>query len=98
MLQSGPKVFESIFRHLIAKPRSPIIVHCTAGKDRTGVFIMLLFGLCGVDDEVIAREYELTNLGYWGKLLKTSKVVGDTHMLTVMPCTCFIFRIGGAAC
>jgi protein tyrosine phosphatase len=69
MLQSGPKVFETIFRHLIANPRSPFIVHCTAGKDRTGVFIMLLLGLCGVDDEVIAREYELTNLGYWGKLL-----------------------------
>jgi hypothetical protein len=29
---------------------------------------MLLLGLCGVDDEVIAREYELTNLGYWGKI------------------------------
>jgi hypothetical protein len=27
---------------------------------------MLLLGLCGVDDEVIAREYELTNLGWWG--------------------------------
>jgi len=65
MLQSGPQVFERIFRHLIANPRSPFIIHCTAGKDRTGVFIMLLLGLCGVDDEVIAREYELTNLGYW---------------------------------
>lgn len=68
MLQSGPQVFERIFRHLIANPRSPFIIHCTAGKDRTGVFIMLLLGLCGVDDEVIAREYELTNLGYWGKI------------------------------
>lgn len=66
MLQSGPQVFERIFRYLIANPRSPFIIHCTAGKDRTGVFVMLLLGLCGVDDEVIAREYELTNLGWWG--------------------------------
>ncbi|CAO3689494.1 unnamed protein product [Umbelopsis ramanniana] len=65
MLQSGPQVFERIFRYLIANPRSPFIIHCTAGKDRTGVFVMLLLGLCGVDDEVIAREYELTNLGWW---------------------------------
>jgi hypothetical protein len=68
MLQSGPQVFAGIFKYLISNPRSPFIIHCTAGKDRTGVFVMLLLGLCGVDDEVIAREYELTNLGYWGKL------------------------------
>ncbi|KAG1488948.1 hypothetical protein G6F54_011792 [Rhizopus delemar] len=42
-----------------------IIVHCTAGKDRTGIFGMLLLGLCGVDDEIIANEYALSNLGYW---------------------------------
>ncbi|CAO3674778.1 unnamed protein product [Umbelopsis vinacea] len=65
MLQSGPQVFAGIFKYLISNPRSPFIIHCTAGKDRTGVFVMLLLGLCGVDDEVIAREYELTNLGYW---------------------------------
>ncbi|HUA95973.1 MAG TPA: tyrosine-protein phosphatase, partial [Acidimicrobiales bacterium] len=30
----------------------PVIVHCTAGKDRTGVLVAVLMALLGVDDEV----------------------------------------------
>lgn len=40
-----------------------MIVHCTAGKDRTGVLCALILSLCGVDDEVVAREYSLTTFG-----------------------------------
>ncbi|KAG1449304.1 hypothetical protein G6F56_008682 [Rhizopus delemar] len=42
-----------------------MVIHCSAGKDRTGVFVMVLLGLCGVDDEIIAKEYEMSNLGYF---------------------------------
>jgi len=49
--------------HLAHEPEKPIIVHCTAGKDRTGVLCALILNLCGVADEVIAKEYELTELG-----------------------------------
>lgn len=35
----------------------------TAGKDRTGVLCALLLSLCGVDDETVAKEYELTETG-----------------------------------
>ena len=38
----------------------PIVVHCTAGKDRTGVATALILGALGVDDETIATDYELT--------------------------------------
>ncbi|SCU77931.1 LAMI_0A02828g1_1 [Lachancea mirantina] len=37
--------------------------NCAAGKDRTGVLAMLILGLLGVDDDTIAREYELTTIG-----------------------------------
>jgi len=40
-----------------------LIVHCTAGKDRTGVLCALILSLCGVDDEVVAYEYSLTEVG-----------------------------------
>jgi hypothetical protein len=40
-----------------------LIVHCTAGKDRTGVICALVLSLCGVDDEVVAHEYSLTEVG-----------------------------------
>lgn len=38
-------------------------MHCTAGKDRTGVLVALLLSLCGVADDVVAHEYSLTDLG-----------------------------------
>ncbi|RUS15872.1 protein-tyrosine phosphatase-like protein [Endogone sp. FLAS-F59071] len=65
ILSNAPPHFSVIFRHMLRNPQSPLLIHCTAGKDRTGVFCMLTLGLCGVDDEVICREYELTERGYW---------------------------------
>jgi protein tyrosine/serine phosphatase len=46
-------------------------VHCTAGKDRTGVLCALLLSLCGVEDDIVAGEYALTEagLGHWTELL-----------------------------
>lgn len=45
----------------IAEPDGgPVVFHCTAGKDRTGVLAGLLLRLLGVDDEVIVEDYALT--------------------------------------
>lgn len=38
----------------------PALVHCAAGKDRTGIVIMLALALCDVPDEHIAHDYEMT--------------------------------------
>jgi protein-tyrosine phosphatase len=38
----------------------PVIFHCAAGKDRTGVLAALLLGLLGVADETIVEDYALT--------------------------------------
>ncbi|KAI8974714.1 tyrosine phosphatase family-domain-containing protein [Pilobolus umbonatus] len=69
ILEKGAPYYRNIFIHLIENhsidSNKSIIVHCTAGKDRTGLFGMLLLGLCGVDEEIIANEYALSNLGYW---------------------------------
>ncbi|KAF1945586.1 hypothetical protein EJ02DRAFT_33831 [Clathrospora elynae] len=39
------------------------LIHCTAGKDRTGVFFAILFDFLGVPREMIAEEYNLTERG-----------------------------------
>jgi protein-tyrosine phosphatase len=38
----------------------PALVHCSAGKDRTGVVITLVLAALGVPDEVIAADYALS--------------------------------------
>jgi protein-tyrosine phosphatase len=40
----------------------PIVVHCLAGKDRTGIVVALVLSLLGVDDETVALDYSLSNL------------------------------------
>jgi protein-tyrosine phosphatase len=39
----------------------PLVVHCTAGKDRTGQSSALILSLLGVADDVIAEDYELSS-------------------------------------
>ncbi|KAK0723661.1 protein-tyrosine phosphatase-like protein [Apiosordaria backusii] len=57
--------FRTILEHLASSPEppTPILIHCSAGKDRTGVIIALILSLCGVSDKVIAHEYSLTEIG-----------------------------------
>jgi protein-tyrosine phosphatase len=46
---------------MVADPRSyPLVFHCTAGKDRTGVLAALVLDLLGVRREVIVEDYMLT--------------------------------------
>jgi protein-tyrosine phosphatase len=45
---------------IAAEDNHPVIFHCAAGKDRTGVLAALLLGLLGVDDETIVADYALT--------------------------------------
>lgn len=35
----------------------PVLIHCTQGKDRTGLLILLLLCLAGVNQDLIAADY-----------------------------------------
>ncbi|TFY77077.1 hypothetical protein EWM64_g6934 [Hericium alpestre] len=63
ILSQGGPAFELILRHVIDNPDEPFLVHCTAGKDRTGVFCALYLSLLGVSEEDIATDYTLTEIG-----------------------------------
>lgn len=43
--------------------QTPMLFHCTAGKDRTGVLAALLLVLAGAGREVVALDYSLTRVG-----------------------------------
>lgn len=42
-----------------------IMIHCSAGKDRTGLIAALLLALVGVPDAVIAEDYALSQAQLW---------------------------------
>ncbi|WP_372659243.1 tyrosine-protein phosphatase [Hydrogenophaga sp.] len=56
-------VFRRFFQHLLAHP-TPLVFHCTAGKDRTGFAAALLLSVLGVEHEAIVHDYLLTNQLY----------------------------------
>jgi protein-tyrosine phosphatase len=60
--QNTPR-FRALFAHLIAAS-APLVIHCTAGKDRTGFACALILHTLGVPDETISEDYLLTNRFY----------------------------------
>ena len=45
----------------LAETEGPILVHCAAGKDRTGIICALTHHLAGVHEDDIVEDYLLTN-------------------------------------
>ena len=60
--QNTPR-FRTLFAHLL-EDRAPLVIHCTAGKDRTGFACALILHTLGVADDVISEDYLLTNRFY----------------------------------
>lgn len=74
-MRSLPLELDAIYRYMIdecgdaiaaaikvlcAVDAPPALVHCSAGKDRTGVVIALVLAVLGVPDQVIAADYALS--------------------------------------
>lgn len=55
--ESGERLVEAI--RIIAEGR-PTLVHCTVGKDRTGVTVALALSAVGADRESVIADYALT--------------------------------------
>lgn len=54
------EAYKQLMRELIAT-ESGFLLHCTAGKDRTGIGAALILTLLGVDREVIIHDYLVSN-------------------------------------
>ena len=61
-LEFGPTSWLRLFGILSELDNLPVVLHCTAGKDRTGVSTAFLLSILGVSRAVIEADYLLTNL------------------------------------
>lgn len=62
MLEKRAHLLADLLRRIADPANRPILLHCTAGKDRTGLTIALLLSLLGVPDAAILADFSLSNL------------------------------------
>ncbi|WP_334360361.1 MULTISPECIES: tyrosine-protein phosphatase [unclassified Bradyrhizobium] len=62
-VQNNTQRFRALFEHLL-EDRAPLVIHCTAGKDRTGFACALILHTLGVSEDIISEDYLLTNRFY----------------------------------
>ncbi|WP_317928736.1 tyrosine-protein phosphatase [Halioxenophilus sp. WMMB6] len=87
-------VYRKIFDYLLHQDQ-PLLLHCTAGKDRTGVGVALILMALGVNRKTIMQDYLLTSEFYpsdieWQEMLQhfesQPKIVDNLrYLLSVQP-------------
>ncbi|MEV6523411.1 tyrosine-protein phosphatase [Longispora sp. NPDC051575] len=58
----GAAELRTVLELIAADANAPVVFHCAAGKDRTGIVAALVLGLLGVSEADIAADFALTNL------------------------------------
>lgn len=57
-----PRMFGQIIKEILAWGRTPLLFHCSAGKDRTGVMASMILLALGVSVDDVMHHYLLSNL------------------------------------
>jgi protein-tyrosine phosphatase len=66
LLEARGEAFVAAVASVADAATDPVMVFCSAGKDRTGLLIALLLGLLGVADEEIVADYHRTEANLQG--------------------------------
>ncbi len=65
VLDHYPQLIAKVLRAIGQARPGGILLHCHAGKDRTGIIVALLLGLVGVPQESIAADYAESQRCLW---------------------------------
>lgn len=70
-----------LYFEALAIREGPSLVHCLAGKDRTGIAVALLHHLLGVNEDDIMADYLLTNVAgnIEGRIAAGARLVRKSH-------------------
>ena len=60
MLEEYGTRFATVLGVIADAESQPVVFHCAAGKDRTGLTAALVLGLCGVADDLIVADFAFT--------------------------------------
>ncbi len=55
------KEYRQMFDILLDRSSYPVVIHCSSGKERTGVVSALILASLGVNEEIIMSDYRLSN-------------------------------------
>jgi protein-tyrosine phosphatase len=78
ILDAAAPVFRQIMELLISGDKTPVLIHCQAGKDRTGIIVALILLALGTDRQQIIDDFLKSNdalLPYFRKLLLYRKII-----------------------
>ncbi|MBI3958104.1 MAG: tyrosine-protein phosphatase [Chloroflexi bacterium] len=85
MLDNFQPEVAAIVRAVANAEAGGVLLHCHAGKDRTGVVIALLLGLVGVSDGEIAADYAASEERLWPLFRRMeAAVAGDPAQLAAL--------------
>lgn len=81
-IDKNAAIFGNVFQRLADPANLPMLIRCTAGKDRTGITVALLLLGLGVAEETVIADYSLSNLyfedfqAFAQQAIKPLRVVG----------------------
>lgn len=80
--------FKPLIDHLQSEKPTPLLYHCTSGKDRTGFATAMILSALNVDRETIINDYMMSNFYRFkkvkGNLWKAGLIRMDTEMLSYL--------------
>jgi protein-tyrosine phosphatase len=80
--------FGAALRLIADAETAPLVFHCIAGKDRTGILSALTLSLLGVDDDTVADDYALSEAAEpqaWVRWAKRRPGIVRPENVTISP-------------
>ena len=84
LLQHGDVVVRAL-QEIADTGDEAVVVHCTAGKDRTGIVVALALTAVGVDRETVVADYAATQANLDGQWLEGMIALVTSHGVEVTP-------------